>query len=176
MCFIFAHFIITRSISLTQKRSAETRQSVFMPLEGTLRDGDLELVLKKTIARNPEKHHVPCYVFLMLAGSQKRVAGVLTFRIGDAASELYYPEHIGYRVRKQYRGQGFAERSLRLVGPFVRKHGYRELWISCRPENQASRISCERNGGILQETVPAPHTHEMYRQGYRSICRYMIKL
>lgn len=141
-----------------------------------LRDGELTLSLVRTCPADTIKKHVPCYLFLMRSGQKGWPAGVLSLRLGNATEELYYPGHIGYRVRRSFRGRRYAERSVRMILPFAQRHGYRQIWISCRPDNPASRITCERNGGRLQEIVTIPGSHEMYHQGYRMACRYVIDL
>ncbi len=141
-----------------------------------LRDNDLLLSLARTTPADPGKKHVPGYLFLMVHLPDRAIAGVVSLRIGNPETDLYFPGQIGYRVRKTYRGRHYAERSLKLILPFARKHGWKSLWISCRPDNAASRKCCEHNGGKLHEMTGMPEWHEMYGQGYRQICRYVIDL
>ncbi len=141
-----------------------------------LRDNELLLYLSRTSQADPEKKHVPSYTFLMLHLPDRAVAGVLGLRIGNPEKELYLPGQVGYRVRRAYRGRRYAERSLGLILPFARDHGWTSLWISCRPDNIASRKCSEKNGGKLREIVKVPASHEMYHQGYRYACRYVIDL
>ncbi|ASQ90305.1 hypothetical protein CHL67_04640 [Prosthecochloris sp. GSB1] len=151
-----------------------------MPLPGpqpsfckpeTLSDSAITLLPVRFSEADPAKRHVPSCTFLILPRNGG-VAGCLQLRLGDASGELYFPGHIGYRIKKSFRGNGYAEKSIHLILPYAARLGFREIWISCRPDNTASRISCERAGGILRETVPVPPSHEMYIQGYRKACRY----
>ena len=50
------------------------------------------------------------------------------------------------------------------------------LWITCNPDNLASRRTCERLGAKLVETVPIPKTHTFYQRGERAKCRFLLEL
>jgi len=102
--------------------------------------------------------------------------GNLRFRVGDADTVLRYPCHIGYDVNPEFRGRRYAARSLGLILALARAHGLTRLWIGCRPENPASRRTCELAGAKLHEIVDIPQSHEMYQQGIHSTCRYYIDL
>ena len=140
----------------------------------TLSDSVISLVPVRISEADPAKRHVPSCTYLVLP-RKGGVAGSVQFRFGDATGELYYPGHIGYRIKKSFRGNGYAEKSIRLLLPYAARVGFGEIWVSCRPENIASRISCEKAGGTLRETVPVPPSHEMYAQGYREACRYSFR-
>ena len=51
-----------------------------------------------------------------------------------------------------------------------------ELWITCNPENVASRKTCERLGAVYIETVSLPTNHILYERGERQKCRYRLDL
>ena len=74
------------------------------------------------------------------------------------------------------RGRRYAERSCRLLFPLARAHGIKTLWITCNPDNFASRRTCERLGMRLIDTVPVPDTDPLYARGDRVKCRYRIEL
>ena len=142
---------------------------------GRLVDGDLRLVLVKTIPANPAKKHVPCYEFEMRkVGGCGRI-GWICSRVGSAR-RLRCPGHFGYRVNKPSRGRRYAARSCRLLLPLALAHGLKGLWITCDPKNMASRRSCELAGGKYIETVKVPKGHEMYALGARYRRRYRIDL
>jgi predicted acetyltransferase len=125
----------------------------------------------------PSVGRAPSYHFWMRwHDGQVVIAGGLGFRISDSASiELYYG-HIGYHVYPPARGHHFAERACRLLFPLARSHGMRQLWITCNPDNLASRRTCERLGGVLIETVAVPRSEPLYQRGEREKCRFRIEL
>lgn len=104
------------------------------------------------------------------------IAGTVSLRVGSSDDlELYYG-HIGYHVYPPARGRHYAERSVRLLLPLARRHGMRELWITCNPDNPASRRTCERLGAVLVETVRIPGDHLLFLRGERHKCRYRLAL
>ncbi len=143
---------------------------------GELRDGDLVLQLVETRPADPVKKWVPFYVFHIMSSRTGERAGEIQLRIGDTEHIRLYGGHVGYGVRPEYRGQRFASRALRLVMPLARRHGLGELWITCNPENVASRRTCELAGAVFVEIVDLPADVDMYIEGERRKCRYRVDL
>ena len=118
----------------------------------------------------------PAYVFEMrLTGTATKV-GDINLRIGNMDKIVLYGGHIGYNVDPAHRGHHYAARSCRLLFPLARRHGINQLWITCSPENTASRRTCERAGGTLVEIVDLPEDNDMYQEGERRKCRYRFDL
>jgi len=143
---------------------------------GELVDGDLELVLVRNVPADPVKGYVPGYEFEMRCRPGGACVGNIRFRVGDADTVLKYPCHVGYDVKPEFRGHRYASRSLLLILPFARRHGLTRLWISCDPENVASRKTCELADAKLCDISDVPKDHEMYGKGIHTICRYYIDL
>jgi len=140
---------------------------------GKLIDGDLELVLVRTIPENPEKGYSPAYVFEMRHPGKTFPIGSIRLRIGPAA-RLRYPGHIGYEVRKSSRGHRYAARSSRLLLPLAHAHGLKAVWLTVDPKNISSRKICEIIGANHIATMRIPKDHEMYHHGARYRCRYRL--
>jgi tagatose 1,6-diphosphate aldolase len=128
------------------------------------------------------KGWVPQYSFWMrihgglLRRAAVRIAGGISLRAGTTCSiEMYYG-HIGYHVYPPARGRRYAERSVRLLLPLARRHGLRTLWITCNPDNVASRLTCERLGMQLVDVVRVPEGDPLYARGDREKCRYRLDL
>jgi predicted acetyltransferase len=124
------------------------------------------------------RKHVPEYHFWMRdAGNpQLPMAGGIGLRIGNTYDTAMYSGHIGYHVYPPARGRHFAERACRLLFPLARRHEINPLWITCNPDNYASRRTCERLGGQMIEIVPIPVEHVLYQRGETEKCRYRIDL
>lgn len=128
---------------------------------------------------NAARDWVPSYHFWMkLNGLDAPVpiAGGIAFRIGTTPEIETFVGHIGYHVYPPARGHHYAERATRLLLPLARRHGMRRLWITCNPDNLASRRSCERLGARLIETVLIPPTHPFYQRNERAKCRFLLEL
>lgn len=141
---------------------------------GRLVDGELELRLVACVERDEARQRAAAYVFEMRVGDQ--AAGGIRFRAENSFDVVNWAGHFGYNVEPAFRGQRFARRACRLLLPLARAHGLTEVWITCNPENQASRRTCERLGATLVEIVDLPESSDMYRDGERRKCRYRLDL
>ncbi len=84
--------------------------------------------------------------------------------------------HIAYGVVPEHRGHNYAARACRLLLSLARGHGLKTLWITCDPDNLASRITCKLAGAELVEIVDLPEDTDMYQEGERQKCRYRLDL
>ena len=100
---------------------------------------------------------------------QGKSAGTINFRNSSNEEIDLYAGNIGYNVDPLQRGRRFAERSCRLLFPFIRSCGFEQIWITCDPENVASRRTCENLGARFVEIVDLP-------EGNRQKCRYLLSL
>jgi tagatose 1,6-diphosphate aldolase len=148
------------------------------PLEfydpGRLIDDDLELVLVEKYPGDPAIDYAPAYKFKMALVDQDEEIGRIQLRVANIDHIVIYAGHIGYSVRPEHRGHRYAARACRLLVPLARRHGLKALWITCNPDNIASRRTCELAGARLVEIVDLPEDTDMYRKGMRQKCRYRI--
>jgi tagatose 1,6-diphosphate aldolase len=141
---------------------------------GLLADAELSLRLIRTVPRNDLANSVATYHFEMLVDGE--VAGGIRFRAENAFDVESIAGNIGYNVSPGFRGRRLAERACRLLFPLARTHGFTSLWITCDPANRASRITCERLGAVLVDIVAIPQSSDMYQDGERLKCRYLLSL
>jgi len=143
---------------------------------GLLRDDDLELRLRHNAPGDDERGWVPAYFFDMYRDGYAEKVGGIDLRIGNPPSIRLYGGHVGYDVNPEHRGHHFAARAVRLLFDLARRHEMQVLWITCNPDNWASRRTCELAGGTLVEIVDLPPDNDMYRDGERQKCRYRFDL
>ncbi len=130
----------------------------------------------------PATGRVPAYHFWMLVpggvglNPPIRLTGGIGLRIGTNAEIERYSGNIGYHVYPPARGRHYAERACRLLLPLARRHGMEKLWITCNPDNAASRRTCERLGARLVDIVPIPGDHPFRLRGETAKCRFVIDL
>ena len=141
---------------------------------GELIDDDLELVLVGTFPGDPAKGYAPSYNFEMRLAGEGTPIGRISLRIGDTEAIRGWVGHIGYQVYPYYRGHHYAARSCRLLLPLAKRHGIDPVWITCNPENIASRRTCELAGASFIEIVEVPHDHDICRRGEPLKCRYRL--
>lgn len=141
---------------------------------GRLVDGELELTLAACEALNPSTGWVPTYRFDMRYDG--RYAGSISLRIANTPEIVLYLGHIGYNVDARFRGHHFAARSCKLIFPLAAQHGLDPVWITCNPDNWASRRTCELAGGEMMEIIDVPPNNSLYQRGDFQKCRYRVQL
>ena len=147
------------------------------PLDpGPLVDGDLELVLAQFLAGNPAEGLVPMYRFQMRHTADGSPIGEIDLRIALTPALYQYGGNLGYYVEPDFRGRRYAARSVRLLFGLARAHGLDALWITCAPDNLASRRTCELVGGVLVDIVPLPRWAAAHEPGRKLTCRYRVDL
>ena len=141
---------------------------------GGLNNGEIQLVLEKTVDAAPAKNWLPAYHFAICDLSGTRM-GLCDLRIGHNEG-VYYGGNIGYGVGEPHRGRHYAGKACLLLFQLAKKHGMDYLYITCNPENTASRKTCEYAGGVLEGVVDVPEDNDMYQRGERKKCIYRFVL
>lgn len=139
---------------------------------GELVDGELRLELRDCYQGDAAKSWVPAYRFAMTVGAEH--VGKTELRLGATDFIVRFAGQVGYEVEANHRRHRFASRALRLLPQLARRHGFTCLSITCEPANSGSRRSCELAGAEMIEIVGAPEDCEMYREGDRQRCRYLL--
>jgi predicted acetyltransferase len=138
-----------------------------------LRHGDFELHLADYSEH--AYHRVPTYFFRMMSIDREEEMGIINLRIGSTPHLELYAGHIGYSVHATYRGHHYAARSVTLLLPLARTLGIDALWVTCDPENMASRRSLEIAGAEMVEIVAVPEDCGIRKYGGRARkCRYRL--
>lgn len=137
-----------------------------------LRDGELTLELIGFELH--AAHRVPTYQFHMVHSETREVLGNLRLSLGSTPHLERYAGHIGYGVLPGHRGHHYAARAVRLLLPFAYKTGLNPLWITCDPENLASRRTLELAGAEFVEIVDVPEDCIIRRNGHPRKRRYRL--
>jgi tagatose 1,6-diphosphate aldolase len=119
-------------------------------------------------------HRVPAYSFRMVHAETGDELGSIRLRNGSTDHVERFAGHIGYAVHVRYRGQHYAARSVRLLVPLARRLGIDPLWITCDPENVASRRTLEIAGAEFVEIVDVPLNCAIRQTGHPRKCRYRL--
>jgi predicted acetyltransferase len=141
---------------------------------GILIDGELRLELDR-FEIHPT-HHVPTYQFRMVHLDTQETIGNIRLSAGSTPHIERYAGHIGYGVLPQHRGHRYAARALRLLLPLARQLNVNPLWITCDPENIASRRTLELAGAEFIEIVDVPPDCIIHQRGHPRKCRYRLPL
>jgi tagatose 1,6-diphosphate aldolase len=139
---------------------------------GNLRDGELELKLAR-FAPYPA-HKAPAYWFQMVHATTGVELGEINLRVGSTRHIELFAGHVGYGVHPEHRGHRYACRSVRLLMPFAGLVGIDPVWITCDPDNLASRRTLELAGAEFVEVVNVPSDCAIYQRGHKEKCRYRL--
>ena len=98
----------------------------------------------------------PFYHFRIIVAGAGEV-GHINFRVGDSEHVRLCAGHIGYAVEERFRGHHYALQACRALAPFVRSI-YREVILTCDPNNHPSIKTIERLGAtFIDEVAIAKH-------------------
>ncbi|HEY2039137.1 MAG TPA: GNAT family N-acetyltransferase [Edaphobacter sp.] len=141
---------------------------------GILCENRGELALQLLRFEMHPAHHVPTYQFHMVHRETRAIVGNIRLSLGSTTHLVQYAGHIGYGVLPEQRGHRYAARAVRLLLPLACKVGLDPLWITCDPENLASRRTLELAGAEFIEIVSVPEDCIIRRKGHPRKCRYRL--
>jgi predicted acetyltransferase len=135
---------------------------------------DVRLHLVEAQPADPARGRVATSCFAIIVDGT--AVGRIVLRHGDDDELRRYAGQVGYAIDPDHRGLGHAAAALVALRPVARAAGFAELWITCTPDNIASRRTLEKAGATLIETVDLPRHSDMYARGARRKCRYRLAL
>ena len=112
---------------------------------------------------------VPCTQYIYVRERDGKIVGMIQIRHYLNEMLEKYAGHIGYSVCPSERRRGYATQMLSAALDKCREMGLKRVLISCRPDNEASRRTILRNGGVYENTVREPERD-------RALERYWIEL
>lgn len=112
---------------------------------------------------------VPMTQYIYVREEDNKVVGVIQIRHRFNEFLEKYAGHIGYSVCPSERRKGYATQMLALVLPECRRLGIRDVLIACVDDNEASRRTILKNGGVYESKVFEPRAQ-------RWLERYWIHL
>lgn len=111
------------------------------------------LQLKSDPATCPEDR-VPDSTYLCMRRCDGRMVGIVNIRHQLNDLLLEWGGHIGYSIRPDERGKGYAKQQLRLALDKCRELGLKRVLITCDETNEPSRRTIEACGGLYEDTRP----------------------
>ena len=91
--------------------------------------------------------------------------------------ELYYAGNIGYRIYDGFRGHHYAYYACQLLLQIAKEeYCFRNVIITCSPDNIASDKTIQSLHAELLQTVNVPKRHWLYRRGEKVKNIYLLTL
>lgn len=102
------------------------------------------------------KGRVPSTQFVYLRKADRKIVGMLDVRreLNDYLARC--GGHIGYSVHPDERRKGYASQMLHDALAYCREIGFEKVLITCDADNEASRRTIIKNGGVYENTVHEP--------------------
>lgn len=133
------------------------------------------LSYNRVIRADEALEQVPAYLFDIILRNGMPI-GQIDLRLGNTPLLVQYGGHVGYGIRRGFRGNSYAAEACELLRPIAIESGFSELWITCNPDNAASIRTCEKIGAQYIERVNVPRSSELWQRGDREKLRYLWKI
>ena len=112
---------------------------------------------------------IPATQYIYVKEDDNKIVGMLQIRHYFNEFLEKYGGHIGYSVAPSERRKGYATEMLKIGLNKCKEMGINDVLITCIDDNEASRKTIQKNGGIYESTVSVPN------EGI-NLERYWIKL
>ena len=138
-------------------------------------DGVIDLIPMHIGAPNRELGFGHEQIWRITLHNERQEIGQISYRDGESRC-VYYYGHIGYQIDPPFRGQHFAYRACLLIRQEIRLSGKSSVVITCDPDNEPSRKTCERLGCLFEQIADVPEDIYKKFEISRRKCRFIWQI
>ena len=112
------------------------------------------LNIMKDTATIPDGY-APASLYLFVREEDQKIIGMIDVRHSIDANENLkrFGGHIGYSIAPSERRKGYATQMLAMTLPIVKGLGIKKALVTCTSENEGSRKTILKNGGIYESKL-----------------------
>ena len=115
----------------------------------------IDLIFEEFVPANPNKKFVDCVTYNVVLHSTNKKIGHCSAKLGFNDT-IFYIGNIGYNIDENFRGNGYAGEAVTLLLEVFKKNGFKKIYITNIPENNASRRVCEKLGAKFLGSFEIP--------------------
>ena len=131
----------------------------------------MSLILNKVLFPD-DIFDVPTVVYDVYDQAVDKIVGRIEYR-HETGRDLTYYGNVGYLIYQKYRGQGYAYRAC-LALLEILDSSIETVYITCNPDNIASKKTIEKLGASYIGLVDVAVDHELYKYGETQKEVYLI--
>ena len=139
---------------------------------------DDEIYLEIYQSSDGDGDNPPAHRFFIKTRGNDDVVGRCSFRVGDTSNRhIKYGGNIGYDIDERCRGNKYSLKACKLLLILAKSHGMNSVYITCDPENTASRRICELLGADFVAMLDLPEDDYNYiNNGRKQHCVYEMSI
>lgn len=131
----------------------------------------MSLILNKVLFPD-DIFDVPTVVYDVYDQAIDKIVGRIEYR-HETGRDLTYYGNVGYLIYQKYRGQGYAYRACLALLEML-DSSIETVYITCNPDNIASKKTIEKLGASYIGLVDVAVDHELYKYGETQKEVYLI--
>ena len=141
-----------------------------------LSDGEIYLDIYQS--SDGDNDNPPTYRFCIQKHADNNIVGRCSFRFGGTENRhIKYGGNIGYDIDEPYRGNKYSLKACKLLLILAKSHGMQSIYITCSPDNKASRRICELLGADFVTILDLPEDDYNYiNNGRKQHCVYEMMI
>ena len=139
-----------------------------------LKNTDVELKVRKTVAEEEKYGGAPVYYFDILNIDKDKV-GTCELRVGHN-DELYYYGNILCDIDPRYQGRHFSYKASKLLMLLAKQHNMGYVSVTCESNNVKCKSTCEMLGMKLIDECEIPVNHPIRTKGLTNALVYVLDI